>query len=442
MTLFIAEIIGGLFIGFIWLNYLRQLDLFHTESWKYLLLIFSTGMLTPLFVLAVGPYIDAIGFHLNGNFLNDFLYSVFGIGFIEEVAKILPMLIAMMVFRVADEPIDYLIFASASALGFATTENIMYFHAHGSEIMVSRAILSALGHMVDTSTVAYAFVVLKFRKENRFLLFGFFLLAAALMHGIYDFFLISDILGSLGLVATILAYFVFIEIWATMNNNALNNSPHFSKHRVFNGPKIQKELLIYFGLLIAYQSIITFFKFDLGTVAANLLLIILMNLFILMVVSLRISRMKLVPGRWNKIRIRFPFSIRPGTGTPLIQVHGESFEEFEINSYMGKEFFIIPFSRKSKLNRKYRGFMEDKLFLYNDESYYKVRLEQPLPPLAGFQHDVVLLRARIQGAKTTSKGNPICLFLLMHENQQPGAMTRLKDLGFVEQVYLEKIASQ
>jgi hypothetical protein len=180
----------------------------------------------------------------------------------------------------------------------------------------------------------------------------------------------------------------------------------------------------------------------LGTVAANLLLIILMNLFILMVVSLRISRMKLVPGRWNKIRIRFPFSVRPGSGAPLIQVHGESFEEFEINSYMGKEFFIIPFSRKSKLNRKYRGFMEDKLFLYNDESYYKVRLEQPLPPLAGFQNDVVLLRARIQGAKTTSKGNPICLFLLMHENQQPGAMTRLKDLGFVEQVYLEKIASK
>ena len=55
-----------------------------------------------------------------------FFYAVFGIGLIEEFAKMLPFLIVVLRFRAFDEPLDGIVYGSFIALGYALVENMHY----------------------------------------------------------------------------------------------------------------------------------------------------------------------------------------------------------------------------------------------------------------------------------------------------------------------------
>ena len=68
----------------------------------------------------------SLGFKKSGEVVNDLFYCVFGIGLIEETVKIIPFLLMLKFSRQINESIDYVIYASVSALGFAFMENLIY----------------------------------------------------------------------------------------------------------------------------------------------------------------------------------------------------------------------------------------------------------------------------------------------------------------------------
>ena len=49
-------------------------------------------------------------------------------GLSEEIIKIIPVLIILKTTKFINEPIDYIIYSSISALGFAFIENIQYIY--------------------------------------------------------------------------------------------------------------------------------------------------------------------------------------------------------------------------------------------------------------------------------------------------------------------------
>jgi RsiW-degrading membrane proteinase PrsW (M82 family) len=185
----IIYIIIAIFIAWIWVDYYRLIDIYESESLKYFILTFFLGCASVLIVIGLNRYIlDKFPFELNGDFVNDFLYSVFRIGLVEEFAKTIPFLIVYFLFRKQfNEPIDYLAFICIAALGFSAAENVQYFRMHGPYIINSRAILATVGHMFDTSLIAYGIIRYKYYSKKSIIGLLAFIFLAALSHGFYDF---------------------------------------------------------------------------------------------------------------------------------------------------------------------------------------------------------------------------------------------------------------
>ena len=218
----------AIYIAWIWVDYYRLIDIYEMESLKYFILTFLLGCSSVLLVIGLNRYLNDSSFQLNGDFINDFVYCVFKIGVIEEFAKTVPFIIIYFLFKNQfNEPIDYLVFICISALGFSAAENIKYFYNHGPYIINSRAILSTVGHMFDTSLVAYGIIRYRYRNTPITEILLYFFLAA-LSHGFYDFWLIYDGVSSFGWLITILYFLITISVFAVILNNALNNSTFFT----------------------------------------------------------------------------------------------------------------------------------------------------------------------------------------------------------------------
>jgi len=123
-----------------------------------------------------------------------FTYTFFVVGISEEFCKYLTVRLFVYNNKEFNEPYDGILYAVAASLGFATSENILYVMQGGVGVGVVRAVLSVPAHALFGATIGYFLGIAKFSKkgviEISFQLIGF--LFAAFMHGVYDFFVLSN----------------------------------------------------------------------------------------------------------------------------------------------------------------------------------------------------------------------------------------------------------
>lgn len=218
--------VAGL-ISFFWILYLTWLDLYEREKKRYLILVFVLGCIFTFLVFPVSGIVNMLGFNLNGNGWNDFLYCIFGIGTVEEIAKFIPWFIMWRFSRQLDEPFDFILYASISALGFAFIENVMYLYRSDLTAVYARALYSSVAHMFFSSIIAYGWMWWEYRG-HRFNLGTFLvlLMLASLGHGFYDFWLIRYDL-KLQLI-TLLFFLLNLHFWVMMKNNLINISGFYN----------------------------------------------------------------------------------------------------------------------------------------------------------------------------------------------------------------------
>jgi RsiW-degrading membrane proteinase PrsW (M82 family) len=114
------------------------------------------------------------------------------IGPCEELAKFLAVRLFVYRNREFNEPLDGIIYAAAAALGFASLENVFYVidwhtgHVQWSQLGV-RSLLALPGHVIFATTWGYALGRQKFNP--RFAVWPW-VVASALLHGLYDFLLL------------------------------------------------------------------------------------------------------------------------------------------------------------------------------------------------------------------------------------------------------------
>ena len=231
-------------IAYTWCRYLTWLDVFEPERARYMLIAFGMGALFSIPVPYVYDWIQqAFGMHVNGEKWNDLGYSVSVIGGVEETAKFLPLLILMFVTRQVDEPYDFILYGSLSALGFSFMENIAYLQATGLSTVMGRALTASVAHMMFTSVIAYGIALRLHKKDGSALLTGLlcFLIASS-AHGFYDFWLLSDDRPH---AISLLFFLGCAQWWVVMKNNLIDLSPQFNtrvklgssmfRYRIMNG---------------------------------------------------------------------------------------------------------------------------------------------------------------------------------------------------------------
>jgi RsiW-degrading membrane proteinase PrsW (M82 family) len=370
-------IVTALLIAWVWIDYYRLIDIYETEKLKFIVFVFALGGLAAYVMPFVSQLIDL---ELNGGILNDLFFCFLKVGFVEEISKMIPFLIFFLLFKSElNEPIDYLVFSCVSALGFSAFENFSYFLKSGPYVIIGRGILSTVGHMFDTSLIAYGIIRIIYKKPKpRIVSALLFLGFAVFSHGFYDFWLLHESTRKFGWLITLFYFLCTLSIFVTILNNALNNSSFFTYKKVVNINRTVSILLSYYFIVAAIELCLLF-KFEepkdaLRYFASN----IFFTTFFVGVTCVRMCRFKLIQGQWDNLTLQLPFSLIADRSTGFgfyIKIKGEEYNEALISSFFQEACFLIPISsRRSYLETKRYTFIEQKFFLKTGESLFMCKI--------------------------------------------------------------------
>ena len=218
-------LLGAALVLGVWFIYLQQIDRFEPKRLLYSGIILAGRMIFSCFLV---PLYDAFGLHPNGTYLNDLLYYVLVVGLIEEALKILPVLLVVGLTHAIDQPVDYIIYGSISALGFAFMESLLPGAEWRPGIISTRPLGAVILHMTATSLIMYGLFYSRYRakkKPLRYFLLAF--VAACALHGFFDFSAARGwgVLGFLITIYCIRQYGIFINV--TLNLSKRNpNQPN------------------------------------------------------------------------------------------------------------------------------------------------------------------------------------------------------------------------
>ena len=228
----------------LFLVFLIKIDVFETESYKNITYVFLFGIVISFFLCI--PYIlirEALFDNYNTNLFICFL----AVALPEEIIKIIPFLLVLKYRNFVNEPIDFLIYSSASALGFAFYENINYIigYSGSGNIVAIRSFLPSIMHMIVSSIFSFGIFLYLRSKKIKYILIG--LLLASLVHAVYNTLFISSII-----LLIILVYY------SKMIQSLLNISPYYDKLKEEN-LNLAKNFLFFLILIVLVLS----FLFDL-----------------------------------------------------------------------------------------------------------------------------------------------------------------------------------
>ncbi|AKV02925.1 hypothetical protein AKJ09_09588 [Labilithrix luteola] len=205
--LVMACIVVPILLSFAWLAFVRRFDRAHPEPMWLVLLTFVLGGLAtvPAALLEYGytrlsPWLDPRVVTFGGQLFALPLAVVvftFVIGVSEEGSKFVGALFASR-RKEFDEPVDGIVYGIVSSLGFAAAENIQYFAAGRltAPLVVARCFMSIPAHMFFGAIWGYALGIRLVDRQVRVLAF---FLVAALAHGLFDAFLLTDGTGGLAI---------------------------------------------------------------------------------------------------------------------------------------------------------------------------------------------------------------------------------------------------
>ena len=296
-----SGVVGAALILIVWVIFLLWIDVYETEKIRHILFALVIGcgfsmLATPLYDL----YFVWLGLELNGNYINDLLYCIFAIGVIEEAVKIIPFLILLRFKSIINESMDYIVYASVCGLSFAFMENIMYFHEGGLDNVLSRSVSATVLHMTLTSFVAYGLMYAKYQaKSGALVYFIFAFFAACVVHGLYDFWIISD--GWVGhfKILSVVILFYSVHRYALAITNALNSS-EFSIGR---GKLVRSAEFLGAAMTIiaAYQYTIIGYKFGAENANLNFFSMLISSSFLAFILVTVLGNIKVTNGRWVSI---------------------------------------------------------------------------------------------------------------------------------------------
>lgn len=256
-------VVGACLILIVWSVFLRRLDVFEPEKLRYVLLTLFMGMLATFLCLPLYDFAEIyLGFTLNGNILNDLIYCVFGIGLFEELVKILPLIIMIKLTRQVNESIDFVIYASLSALAFSFIENIGYFDKYSLSIINERGMICSTGHMFYSSLVVYGYIRAYYKKRGSVIgNLAFFFFLAILIHGLYDFFLVCDGLSPEFRMISLLIIVLKVVFFVHIINNTLNQSEFFDPQKANQLISLKEFLGISLACIVLFEYVILSYKY-------------------------------------------------------------------------------------------------------------------------------------------------------------------------------------
>lgn len=223
------------------------------EPFSLLIQLFGLGIASCFLVLLVsnflGLFIPFMAKDLKElNEIEVFLYAFFGIALVEEVCKWIMVYYKGYNHQEFDEVYDIIVYAVFVSLGFAFFENILYVFGSGSlATAILRAVSAIPGHACDAVFMGYFLSLAKqfyykgeVEKEKKYIVLS--IIVPAILHGIYDYCLLSGIIPLL-LVFIIFVIFLYINSIKTLKKVSEENKRLIEKYNFcrYCGYKIEGD---------------------------------------------------------------------------------------------------------------------------------------------------------------------------------------------------------
>jgi protease PrsW len=173
--------------GYIWFR-----DKYEREPIRLLIYSLLAGAFIILPVLFVEGIISQIGEALGG--LSLAVWKAFAVaGFTEEIFKYLALFLLFWKSREFNDKYDGIVYGTFISLGFAGVENVLYVVSEGYVTGLVRAFTAVPAHAIFGITMGFYFGLARFypKKRNTMKIRAFFI--PFLLHGIYDFILMTGI---------------------------------------------------------------------------------------------------------------------------------------------------------------------------------------------------------------------------------------------------------
>ena len=184
--------------GLFWLWFFLRQDVYRPQPRRLIALTFILGCLSTIPVgIIENIFISAELFQRREisywgfergryDFLGFSLLSLLVVGPIEELCKFAVVRLKSYRSLYFDEPMDGLVYAATASLGFASLENLLYVARYGPEVMIGRAPMSTLGHLILGSVWGYALGLHHASGYNRTGLVVISLALASIAHAIFN----------------------------------------------------------------------------------------------------------------------------------------------------------------------------------------------------------------------------------------------------------------
>lgn len=173
------------------LVYVYIRDKYEKEPMGLLLKALLAGALTTIPILLVNSWLGGYESFFTG--LQAVGYRAFIVAaFVEELFKFVFLFVLIWNHRAFNEKFDGIVYAVFISLGFALIENIMYVNSYGETTAYLRMFTAVPAHAIFGITMGYYFAFAKFGEKNKTLNFIKALFVPIILHGIYDFILMSQ----------------------------------------------------------------------------------------------------------------------------------------------------------------------------------------------------------------------------------------------------------
>jgi RsiW-degrading membrane proteinase PrsW (M82 family) len=151
------------------------------------------------------------------------LTVIVGVGLVEEYLKYWVVRKYIYPHPEFNEPVDGIIYTVSAGLGFAAFENVLYAASYGLTVGIVRAVLTSIVHASFSGIVGYSLGVAKFSPpEQARGMVARGIMAAAILHGLYDFLLMT---GIMNFYFTVLVVFLLYAGLGGRIRTALHASP-------------------------------------------------------------------------------------------------------------------------------------------------------------------------------------------------------------------------
>lgn len=188
----ILLILAATLPGILVIVLIYYMDKYEKEEKLPIIICFTLGVLCTLPVIELNKTGLSKLFNNPKEILPTLFYAFIYIAVVEELIKLLVLLLYPYRQAFFNEPFDGIIYAVAIAMGFATLENFLYASTQKLDLIILRAFTAVPAHASFAVMQGYFVGKAKFNPKKQVQLIGFGLLVSVITHGLYDFFIIQE----------------------------------------------------------------------------------------------------------------------------------------------------------------------------------------------------------------------------------------------------------